>query len=236
MNNTCDNARLDAALDLGALESERAWATRHTASCLPCHRYTEQRHQLDAELALLPKEMLPSRPLWSEVAERLALPASDIVARAAVGPSRSTMTSHCRTPHRASIWRVAAAATLFAGGFGAGTATMWWRSARTSPPATERIQNAVDPSQPAEEVQRLGSALTASLARLGQTETVSQGTRNQEREVALATLRGAVAELMRIAPNQPGVARAYAALRDAHRNADAPISTVRTEAMHAVPF
>ncbi len=77
------------------------------------------------------------------------------------------------------------------------------------------------PTDAAEEVQRLGSAWTAALARLGTAPGASPSAARLDREVALATMRGATAELARIAPDQPGVAAAYGAIREEHEKVGA---------------
>ena len=111
---------------------------------------------------------------------------------------------------------MAAAAALFMCGFAASEARRAWYGTPAGRNPVSAGTGSGGPAHAAEEVQRLGSEWTASLARLARSNDSTGPLARQEREVALATMRGAVSELARIAPGQASVA-AYTAITDEHR-------------------
>lgn len=217
MNDQCDVNRLDAALDDDADRLERAWAARHLGVCDRCRTYATRRRAIEMQLSSLPATLTPARPLWDGIAARIGL-ADTATRRLDIGSFAPKNRRGAGYLARArTMWRVAASLTLLAGGYAAGIS-------RGTPvaiaPARVPRETAIDATQladAAEEVQRIGSAWTASLARLGAVPPASPSVERRRREVALATMQGAVAELARIAPGQPGVVAAYGAIREEHQ-------------------
>ncbi len=220
MNAQCDLARLDGALDTEAHDAERRWAAAHLRSCAACRLYADRRAALDARLRALPAEILPVRSLWQSIQGRIntftggAEQLHDIQ----VPQKHGTAASRLHTWNASRVWRTAAAIALFTSGYVVGTS----RERSQRPPdralPMEAPSTSSNPTQAAAEVQRLGSAWTASLARLARHDAVSATVTTQEREVALSTIRGAAAELMRITPDKAGVAAAYTAIVEDQRN------------------
>jgi predicted anti-sigma-YlaC factor YlaD len=202
MNLQCDVARLDGALDREATEAERAWATEHLRSCEKCRAAVERRLALDARLVAMPIEMQPHRALWPGIADRVDLHAHVL---------------HSRSIGSGTVWRIAAAVVLFAGGYMAGTSREQSHHRNATEGPLLATSASVDPAQAAADVQRIGSAWTASLARVAWLNASSPALVRQGREVALSTMRGAAAELVRIAPDRPGVVAAYTAIVDEQR-------------------
>jgi hypothetical protein len=232
MTDSCDVLRLDATLDDDAGPVERAWASRHLASCDRCLSHVAERRRMDARLASLPATMAPARPLWDGIAARIGV--TDTRQRGVeMRPAMLVPASGNRPWTLArTVWRAAAALALFVAGYAAGIsrgASAGTAERSSSGPAADAGQPA-DPGQPAdaaEEVQRLGSAWTASLARLGSVPATSAGVVARRREVALATMRGAASELTRIAPDRPGVVAAYDAIRAEHEQSGTRSGTGR---------
>lgn len=215
MTDSCDVLRLDAALDDDADALERAWVGRHLASCDRCRAYAAQRRAIDERLSSLPATMTPARPLWDGIVARIGL--TDANRRDAdARPATVIDTKGKRGWVSArTTWRAAAALALFVAGYVAGVSrgSAAGTATRSSAGPAASAAPAVDA---AEEVQRLGSAWTASLARLGSMPAASAGVVARRREVALATMRGAASELARIAPDRPGIVAAYGAIRAEH--------------------
>jgi hypothetical protein len=228
MNTQCDLPRLDAALDREARDVERTWATEHLGSCAACRQYAAQRAALDARLGAMPVEVHPARSLWPSIEGRLDLGTRDVeqAHHVEVRQSLAAAALHPRSARPPGVWRIAAAVALFASGYVIGTSREQARRPPGRAPSMDAPSTSSDPAQAAAEVQRLGSAWTASLARLARLDTASSSVGRQEREVALATLRGGASELMRIAPDKPGVAAAYNAIVEDHRKpgAETPAS------------
>jgi hypothetical protein len=212
MNSDCDLERLDVALDRDASDADRAWAEAHLSTCESCRAYAERLSHLDARLAAMSSEMTPIRSLREDIERRIGLdPHRDESGRAA----HRSPTSH-RVISTGTLWRIAAGVLLFATGYLSGLSRTESTAASTSPAPLNASAASSDAEDAVADVQRSGSALTASLARLAQIGANSAAPAPQAREVALATMRGAAAELVRIVPDRPGVASAYAAIVHEH--------------------
>jgi predicted anti-sigma-YlaC factor YlaD len=175
---TCEQAftRLDEYVDGDLDEAAFQEVELHLAGCRECREQERELRALIAAAAALPKEMLPARDLWPEVAERLrGAEGARLVARPAVMRWTSPMV-------------VAAAASVVL----ALTATLWLRGHGTPPapgvvPGTLISVASVDPGSDLLATEREYARATADL--MAAIESQKAALTPETREVLDANLR-----------------------------------------------
>ncbi len=141
-----------------------------------------ERHDVVERLRTLPKEAAVSQDLWPTIRDRIAVGGPTSTA------GRSTSRYAGRYAGRRTWLRAAAALLIFATGAASGLAV--GREKQEPPPVLD------DALALAAEVQRTGSEYVAALAAFASmVDSLSLDARLQGRDVAVATLFGAVTQL-----------------------------------------
>jgi hypothetical protein len=194
---TCEQAqtRLDEYVDGDLDEAAFQDMELHLAGCAECRGQERELRALIAAAADLPKEILPARDLWPEVAERLrGAEGARLVGRRGGMAWRSPMA-------------MAAAASVLV----ALTATLWVRGHRppavqaTTPGTLISVAASVDPGADLLATEREYARATADL--MAAIDSQKAGLTPETREVLDANLRTideALAEVRAALPKDPG--------------------------------
>lgn len=193
---TCEQveARLDEYVDGDLDEAAFQEVELHLDGCAECREEERLLRALIAEAAALPKEMLPARDLWPEVATRLRGPeGARLVARPTLATWRSPMA-------------MAAAASVLL----ALTATLWVRGHGPRPatevtPGTLQTVASVDPGADLLDTEREYARATADLmaAIESQKAALTPETR-QVLDANLETIDEALAQVRAALRKDPG--------------------------------
>ena len=193
---TCEQAftRLDEYVDGDLDEAAFQEIELHLAGCAECRQQERELRALIADAGRLPREILPARDLWPEVAERLrGAEGARLVGRPGLARWRSPMA-------------LAAAASVLV----ALTATLWLRGqqprpAAGAPPGTLIAVASVDPAADLLATEREYARATADLmAAIDSQKAALTPETRQVLEANLRTIDEALAQVRAALRKDPG--------------------------------